>query len=378
MRFPRDVPRLTDGGVTLRAHTPDDLDGVVEQCRDPLSVRWTTVPVGYTRDDARRFLTTAMPGGWESGQEWGFAVEAVDGDRPRYGGTVSLRDRGERRAEVAYGAHPWLRGRGLMTRALRLLLDWGFEALDLRTVVWWANRGNWASRRLAWRLGFGFEGGPRGWLPQRGELVDSWVGTLLRDDPREPSTPWLDAPRLVGDRVVLRPYRDQDVPRLVEACRDERTRHWLTLIPQPFTEDEARRFVESLTEVRAVAAGVTWAVADPATDVLLGNVGLFDIAGGQAEVGYWTHPDARGRGVMTQACGIAVRHGFVPVEDGGLGLRRVRVRSAEGNAASVRVIEENGFTPVGRDRRAIRVGESTYADALVYDLLAEEVRPADG
>ncbi len=377
MRFPRDVPRLTDGVVTLRAHRPEDLDAVVEQCRDPLSVRWTTVPLGYTREDARRFVSHAMPGGWESDQEWAFAVEAVDGDRPRFGGTVSLRNQGERRAEIAYGAHPWVRGRGLMERAVRLLLDWGFTSRDLRTVVWWANRGNWASRRLAWRVGFGIEGGPRGWLPQRGELRDAWVGTLLRDDPREPQAEWLDAPRIAGDTTVLRAFRDDDVPRVVEACLDSRTRQWLAELPSPFTEDEARQYVESRVEQRATGKGVTWAVADPETDDLLGNVSLFDRYRAEAEVGYWTHPDARGRGVMTEACRLAVRHGFVPVEDGGLGLRRLRVCAAEGNAASVRVIEASGFTPVGRYRRRIRLGDDTYADALLYDLLAEERRARD-
>jgi RimJ/RimL family protein N-acetyltransferase len=374
MRFPRDVPRLGDGVVTLRAHRLDDVDAVVEQCRDPLSIRWTTVPLGYTRDDARRFVTEAMPGGWETDQEWGFAVEALDGDRPRFGGTVALRDRGERRAEVAYGAHPWVRGRGLMERALRLLLDWGFAEKDLLTVVWWANRGNWASRRLAWRLGFGIEGGPRGWLPQRGELMDAWVGSLLRDDTREPRSEWLDVPRILGTKVVLRPYRDDDVPRMVEGCADARTRYWLTQMPDPFTEDDARGFIEGRVEQRAKGEGVTWAVADPETDELVGNLAMFDRWRGEAELGYWTHPGARGRGVMTEACGLAVRHAFVPVEDGGLGLRRLRVMAAEGNTASVRVVEANGFIRVGRSRRRIPLGDDTYTDGLLYDLLAEEHR----
>ena len=55
-------------------------------------------------------------------------------------------------------SHPWARGRGVMERALRLLLEWGFAERDLQTVIWLARRGNWASRRLAWRLGFSFDG----------------------------------------------------------------------------------------------------------------------------------------------------------------------------------------------------------------------------
>ncbi len=54
------------------------------------------------------------------------------------------------------------------------------------------------------------------------------------------------------------------------------------------------------------------------------------------------HPAARDRGVMTKACGLAVRHGFVPLEDGGLGLSRVTTYAAVDNLASGHVIESVG------------------------------------
>ena len=213
MRHPHDVPTLSDGDgqdrVSIRAHRPEDAPGSLEQCHDPLSRRWTTVPLEYSLDDAKRFVTQARPGGWVTDEEWGFAVEAVDdAGVPRYAGTISLRNHGDRRAELAYGSHPWVRGRGVMERALRMLLTWGFEERGIETVIWWANRGNWASRKLAWRLGFTFEGAPRRWLPQRGELLDSWVGTLLAGEPMQPAAPWYDVPRLVGDGLVLRRHTD--------------------------------------------------------------------------------------------------------------------------------------------------------------------------
>jgi len=150
--YPDDVPTLTDGVVTLRAHRPDDVDAVVEQGSDPVSLRWTTVPSPYHREHAEDFVGRVIPQGWDDGSAWRFAVEARDDDgTPRYCGTIELRDEGSDRAEVAYGAHPWARGRGIVRRGLELLLSWGFEERGLRTVIWWANRGNWASRRTAWR-----------------------------------------------------------------------------------------------------------------------------------------------------------------------------------------------------------------------------------
>lgn len=373
MNFPDDVPVLTDGRVTLRAHRLADVDGVLEQCVDPLSIRWTTIPVPYTGEDARQFVTEAVPEIWASGS-WAFAVEAADETGvPRFCGTVELRDEGNRRAEIAYGAHPWARGRGIMLAALRLLVDWGFAEQRLRAVIWWANTGNWASRRLAWRLGFSCDGTLERWLPQRGDLLDAWVGMLHVEDARAPRHPWLEVPVLTGRQVVLRPFRDEDAARVAEACNDERTARWMWRLPSPYTVEDARAFLLGRGELVAAGRGVAWAVADPASDRLVGHISLFDLKPGrEAEIGYWTHPEARGRGVMTEACGLVVRHGLGAPAQGGLGLRRLLVFAAEQNTASRRVIEANGFTRVGRERKGVRMRDGSLVDSLSYDLLVEE------
>ncbi|MDX6298851.1 MAG: hypothetical protein QOF53_65 [Nocardioidaceae bacterium] len=373
MDFPDDVPVLTDGRVTLRAHRLEDVDGVLEQCADPLSILWTTIPVPYAGEDARQFVTEVVPAIWASGS-WAFAVEAADETGlPRFCGTVELRDEGNRRAEIAYGAHPWARGRGIMLAALRLLLDWGFTEQRLRAVIWWANTGNWASRRLAWRLGFSCDGTLERWLPQRGDLLDAWVGMLHVEDERAPRHAWLEVPVLTGRQVVLRPFREDDAGRVAEACNDERTARWLWRLPTPYTVEDARAFLLSRGELMASGRGVAWAVADPASDRLVGHISLFDLKPGrEAEIGYWTHPEARGRGVMTEACGLVVRHGLGAPAQGGLGLRRLLVFAAEHNSASRRVIEANGFTRVGRERSGVRMRDGSLVDSLSYDLLVEE------
>lgn len=372
--FPDCVPLLTDGVVTLRAHSEDDVQALHEQATDSVMLRWTTVPDPSTPETAKEFATQVIPAGWREDREWAFAVEASDEDgTPRFVGTVSLRNEGNRRAEIAYGAHPWARGRGYVVRALELLLDWGFRERGLRTVIWWANKGNWASRKVAWRLGFSLDGTVRQWMDQRGELYDGWVGALTSDDERLPRTPWFDVPRISGRGVVLREHRDTDAERIVEACSDERTAYWLPDMPSPYTLDDAHGFIESRREQRAEGKGLSWVVADPETDELLANISLFDLdKRGDAEIGYWTHPSARGRGVMTEACGLVVRHAFVPKEDGGLGLRRLHIIAAEGNAASRRVIEANGFVETGRMRQENPLRDGSYTDTVYYDLLLSE------
>jgi len=242
-----------------------------------------------------------------------------------------------------------------------------------RSVIWWANRGNWSSRKLAWRLGFSFDGTVHRWLPQRGELHDAWVGVLLAVAPRAPNGTWFEVPRVVGESVVLRAHEDRDLVRIVEAGRDARTAYWLAGLPHPYTLQSAEEYLASRVEQRATGSGLSWAVADPETDLLLANIGVFDLENGDgAEIGYWTHPAARGRGVMTQACSLVVRHAFVPVEDGGLGLRRLKIFAAERNGASRHVIEANGFVATGRNRADTRLGDGSWVDTTTYDLLASE------
>jgi RimJ/RimL family protein N-acetyltransferase len=357
------APTLTDGTVTIRPHRPGDVRGVLEQSQDPLSQQWTTIPVPYSLADAEVFVGRINPRGWEQDTEWGFAVEA-DG---RFSGTISLRSEGHGRAALAYGSHPWVRGTGLVERAVRLLLDWGFDQQSLETVVWRADVGNWPSRRLAWRLGFSFDGKVRRWLPHRGELRDAWVGTLLRDEAREPRSAWLDCPVLELDGLRLRPIHHRDAERIAEACADERTQRWLGHLPTPYTLADAHAYVETRSEQRADGSGVTWAVVDPADDLILATVGFFGLQPGvECEVGYWTHPEARGRGLMTRATGRVVGYAFET-----LGVERVTAFAAVGNAASRHVIEANGMTLYGVERRGIETGEGR-ADMALYDVLAEE------
>lgn len=356
------TPTLTDGTVTLRAHRPDDALRCFEQCQDPSSQRWTRVPVPYSMDDARSFVEEFCPGCWADDSEWIFAIE----HEGRYGGTISLRDEGSGRAEIAYGSHPSIRGSGVVERALRLLLAWGFEERDLQVVIWYATVGNWASRKVAWRLGFSDDGLVRRWNPQRGELLDSWVGTLLPDEPREPRTRWLENPVVDGEGVRLRPFSGADVPRIVEGLGDADTQYWLSFLPRDPGEPEGRAYVEQVTERLATDHTITWAVCTPEDDTLLGAVGLHRIAQ-EPEVGYWTHPDARGRGIATRAARLALGHGFET-----LGLERLAAYASAPNLASLRVLEAIGMRRTGVQRRAVRTADGTPVDLVGYDLLAEE------
>lgn len=188
-------------------------------------------------------------------------------------------------------------------------------------------------------------------------------------------TKWLTPAVLRGDRVVLRPHTEADIPRVVEACSDARTRQWLSTLPSPYTEDSARRYLDTMPVEESVARRVAWCVADRDTDLLLANLAIFDLGGDEpssGELGYWTHPGARGRGVMTEAVGLVVDHALGSAAAGGLGLRRLQLLAAAGNAASAQVARRTGFVAVGRERQAELLGDGSYIDLLTFDLLSSD------
>jgi RimJ/RimL family protein N-acetyltransferase len=180
------APELTDPpDLVLRLPLVEDLGDIVAQCRDPEFQRWTTVPVPYQESDAQSFLVRVADG-WQANVAR-FVIE----HQGRFSGTVDLRFDGLGGAEVGFGLAPWARGKGVMTRALRLVLAWGFGLPGIDVVYWRAQVGNSASRRVAGRCGFRMEGTVRGLLEQRGERRDGWIGSLRRGEPLvgEPDTP---------------------------------------------------------------------------------------------------------------------------------------------------------------------------------------------
>lgn len=365
------APELADApGLLLRRHRAQDLADIVGQCQDREMAQWTTIPVPYGRADAERFLVQVAQG-WQDGSLAAFAIIA-DG---RFAGTIDLRLDGAGGAEVGFGLAPWARGRRVMSRALRLVLHWGFEELALQVVHWRAYLGNWASRRTAWACGFTEPATVRDLLVQRGERRDGWVGSLRRGEAMAPVGRWLVPPVLFGELVRLRPWRPSDADAVAEACSDLLTQRWLPALPAPYTKADAEEYLSSREPEMAVGQALYWCVADPATDSCRGAMSLLLGGRGPAagELGWWAHPGARGRGLLTDAARLAAAHAFAPFAGGGLGLHRLLVRVAEGNRPSQGVALRLGARPAGRDREAERYRDGHREDVLRYDLLAPEL-----
>ncbi len=145
---------LTDGIVTLRPPARDDADWIVEACRDPENQRWLPLlPSPYSHSDAVWWLDRAETV-WADGSAAPFVI--VDAGTGAPLGAIELRLGGE--ADVGYWLAPSGRGRGAVTRALRLLVGWGRDAHGLRAIELYTLLDNVRSQAVAQRVGFRREG----------------------------------------------------------------------------------------------------------------------------------------------------------------------------------------------------------------------------
>ncbi|HEX7746896.1 MAG TPA: GNAT family N-acetyltransferase [Micromonosporaceae bacterium] len=171
-----------------------------------------------------------------------------------------------------------------------------------------------------------------------------------------------------GERVRLRLYRDSDVPDLVAACADPEIRRFLPLLPHPVTEADARWWIGEGSPTAWREGGAAYAIADPATDRLLGAVGINHLVPvrRQGEVGYWVAPWARGRGVATEATRLLAAAAF------GAELSRLELLTHPENVASQRVALAAGFQREGVRRGAVLGPEGGRHDRVLWARLASD------
>jgi RimJ/RimL family protein N-acetyltransferase len=262
---------------------------------------------------------------------------------------------------------------GADRESVEAMLDESFAGgADL--VLWRVPVGDWAARRVAWELGFTFSPRPHR-TGTEGMRADEWLAWLGRDDPRQPGTRWLEPVVLAGGRVRLRPWAVTDGQRLVEAATDPLFQQKIPFSPLPKRVEDVPGYLERLRLMESTGSRVAWCVADGESDVALGNVALFefdtDEPDGTAQVGYWAHPEGRGRGALSAAVDLVSTWAMSPQAEGGLGLRRLFLLTAVSNTASQRLAQRAGFMRVGTERGSAETADGRWEDNALYDRLRD-------
>lgn len=173
------LPEIPGDSLHLRWLEPADLPALRAIFGDPEIVRFMAVSCLHTDANAEAFLLSILEG-FISGNlyQWGveFQGEIV--------GTCTLAqiDRDNRRAELGFALARSFHGRGLMRRAVPLLLDFAFGRLGLHRIEADVDPRNLASLKLLEKLGFRREGVLRDrWLEADGFQDSVMLGLLRRE-----------------------------------------------------------------------------------------------------------------------------------------------------------------------------------------------------
>jgi RimJ/RimL family protein N-acetyltransferase len=167
--------RLADGDVVLRPFVDADVPAIVAACQDPEIPRWTSVPSPYTEEDARRFVAGAS-------NVHSFAVVGAGDDELL--GCVGYQLLNHSRATFGYWVAREARGRGVASRALRLLSRFALREHRLARVQLIVEPDNVSSIRVAENAGFQREALLRSYIELHGRRRDVYLYALLAEDVR--------------------------------------------------------------------------------------------------------------------------------------------------------------------------------------------------
>ena len=175
-------PQLKADDLALRPFVASDAPAVADACRDADILRFTFMKDGLTEAEAAEWIVTGNER-WSNGHPR-FAFVGADDDRLL--GQVGLNFNPRHlSAEAYYWVAPTERGRGVASKALSLVIDWGFsKGIERIFLVIYPENG--ASNRVALKLGFTREGILRSYEPIKGRRPDLVSWSRLPDDPR----PW--------------------------------------------------------------------------------------------------------------------------------------------------------------------------------------------
>ncbi len=176
-------------------------------------------------------------------------------------------------------------------------------------------------------------------------------------------------PPLTDGVVALRPLRADDAPDITAACQDPAIQRWIPMIPVPYAEADAKRFILMTLQAWHDGTGCEFAIADVATDRYLGSVGLHLGPNPRRHaIGYLVAPGARGRGIATRAVSLVTRWAFER-----LAIERLALWTLPGNVASQAVAEKAGFRYEGLIRNWEADRDDRPVDAVMFSITPEDV-----
>lgn len=173
-----------------------------------------------------------------------------------------------------------------------------------------------------------------------------------------------------NDRARVRPLAETDAAAYARGAADPLVRRFAHLPEPEYTEHSMRALVRGPVRDGLDRGDLAvLAIADPTSDAFAGSIVLFDIDRDSAEIGFWMHPEHRGRGMAGAAVALALELARRS------GLTRVRARTDPENRASSRILTRAGFAAHETRREQAPSGQEVALTLFHRDLAPLDVLP---
>lgn len=170
-------------------------------------------------------------------------------------------------------------------------------------------------------------------------------------------------PFLETSRLRLRNVTPDDAPEIFFLRSDSSVMAYLDRAPAASLE-EAQQFIQQINNQEKAGDAVTWAISLKGASKLIGTICFWNIQKQhyRAEIGYALHPDEQGKGLMQEALTAVLDYGFQTMQ-----LHTVEANVNPSNAASIKLLERNGFVREGYFRENYYYN-GRFLDSAIYSL----------
>jgi [ribosomal protein S5]-alanine N-acetyltransferase len=152
----------------------------------------------------------------------------------------------------------------------------------------------------------------------------------------------MQIPTLATDRLLLRPFRMDNVPAVERMLSTPHVAEYTLSFPHPSPPGFAHDWISRHARWAERGIHLQWAIA-LRNDTPVGAIGIaLRTDPHHGDIGYWIGPDYWNNGYATEATKAVIAYGFDT-----LGLPRIQASCFVGNDASARVLQKAGMVEEG-------------------------------
>jgi len=173
---------------------------------------------------------------------------------------------------------------------------------------------------------------------------------------------------LRGDRILVRPYRENDAQALFEAMNESRDhlRPWMPFADAHQSVDESRSWIIQQMAHWLLRDDLALSIWEQLTGRYLGGTGLYphDWGIGYFEIGYWLRASIEGFGYVTEAVQLLTNYALDSLK-----ANRLEIRCDELNVRSAAVPKRLGYVLDGRLRNHMVNSDGRLRTTLVFSMI---------